>query len=168
MIYSAALYGSFGINIFNYSEIADFLFAALKNPSVPLLAAAQVATIIFVIGVIWSLGIMMARAGTGELERSSEREPSRVLTYAQVGVFVVVSLIFPYLVATHTAFSIKNGEKPVVEVRYSSSSGSAEQVTVPELEFIGATQRAAFFYDADDKRTIVIPQSQIVSIEVPE
>jgi hypothetical protein len=32
MIYSAALYGRFGINVFDYSEIADFLLAAFKNP----------------------------------------------------------------------------------------------------------------------------------------
>jgi hypothetical protein len=55
-----------------------------------------------------------------------------------------------------------------VEVRYRSFSGSSGQVTVSGLEFIGGTQRAAFFYDADAKRTIVIPQTQIVSIEVPD
>ena len=32
MVYSAALYGRFGINIFDYSETADFLLAAFKNP----------------------------------------------------------------------------------------------------------------------------------------
>lgn len=32
MLYSAVLYRKFGINIFDYAEIADFLLAALKNP----------------------------------------------------------------------------------------------------------------------------------------
>ena len=32
MLYSAVLYGRFGINIFDYSETADFLLAAFKNP----------------------------------------------------------------------------------------------------------------------------------------
>src|SRR5215210_163569 len=32
LIYSWVLYGRFGINIFDYSEIADFLLAAFKNP----------------------------------------------------------------------------------------------------------------------------------------
>jgi hypothetical protein len=32
IIYSAILYGRFGINIFDYAETADFLLAAFKNP----------------------------------------------------------------------------------------------------------------------------------------
>ena len=127
------------------------------------------------------LAITIIATEFGELERSSERERSSVLTpriltrrAPIVVVLVVLSLVIPYFDATRTAFSIKNGEKPEVEVRYLSSSGSADQVTVPGLVFIGATQRAAFFYDANDKdnekdnHTLVIPQSQIVSIEVPD
>jgi hypothetical protein len=85
---------------------------------------------------------------------------------SSVGIFV--SLILPYYSATQTASSIKHGQYPSVEVRYRSFSGSAGQVTVPDLMLIGATQKAVFFYDVDEKRTTVIPQAQLVSIEVPE
>jgi hypothetical protein len=57
--------------------------------------------------------------------------------------------------ALFTASTIKNGENQ----RYRSFSGSAGQVTVPGLQFIRATQQAAFFYDADDKRTSVLKNS---------
>jgi hypothetical protein len=81
---------------------------------------------------------------------------------------VFSSCVLPYYSAGKTASSIKAGETSSVDVRYRSFKGSAGQVTVPGLGFIGATEKAAFFYDVDDKRTIVIPQVQIVSIEVPE
>jgi hypothetical protein len=45
MLYSAVLYGRFGINIFDYSEIADFLLAAGKNPKALLFTGAQILAI---------------------------------------------------------------------------------------------------------------------------
>jgi hypothetical protein len=41
MLYSAVLYGRFGINIFEHSEIVDFILAAFKNPIAILLGALQ-------------------------------------------------------------------------------------------------------------------------------
>jgi hypothetical protein len=53
-------------------------------------------------------------------------------------------------------------------VQHRNFSRSAEQLTEPGLHLIGATQNTVFFYDVNEKRTIMIPQSQIVSIEVPQ
>jgi hypothetical protein len=81
---------------------------------------------------------------------------------------IFISFILPIYSATRTASAIKEGQSPAVDVRHRSFSGSEGQVTEPDLMFIGATQKVAFFYDANAKRTIVIPQAQIVSIEVPD
>ncbi len=78
------------------------------------------------------------------------------------------SVALPLVFATVTASSIKHGERPAVAVHYRSFSSSAGQVKEPGLRLIGATQNAVFFYDVEDERTIVIPQAQVVSIEVPE
>jgi len=218
LIYSAALYGKFGINIFDYSEIADFLLAAFKNP-VSLIAA----------GVLVAMGIALAtyaaisqprtlraieergrrmmkeyqaayeavqkhpdenakkqveeqiRKGLAVMEKNMsgwlyqkdqqvKRRGAMILGLAIVTIFTGVfsALVLPYYFAGNAASAIKEGQNRAVDVRYRSFSGSAGQVTAPNLTLIGATQKAAFFYDADDKRTIVIPQSQIVSIEVPQ
>jgi hypothetical protein len=66
------------------------------------------------------------------------------------------------------AQSIKHGEGPTVEVQYRSFRGSAGQVSKPGLVLLGATQRAVFFYDVNSEQSLVIPQAQIVSIEVRE
>jgi hypothetical protein len=179
MLYSAVLYGRFGINIFDYSEIADFLLAAFKSPIALVAAGIQVA-------LLYMMTYIVMWWRTPERERDYEARaisplepvksmlmarPPMLMARTRVLAVIFLAVIFlagTCLFAIVRASSIKNGNKPTVEVRYRSFSGSAGQVTVPGLEFIGATQRAAFFYDVDDKRTIVIPQSQLVSIEVPE
>jgi hypothetical protein len=86
-----------------------------------------------------------------------------------MSIFIVLySLALPSVYARQfVAKSIKQGIRAEVDARYTSSEGSAGQVTLQGVELIGATGRAAFFYDPDAKRTIVIPQAQLVSIEVP-
>jgi hypothetical protein len=230
MLYSAVLYGRFGINVFDYSEIADFLLAAFKNPvallSGGLLAVMGAALLSFRAGLVrrnvrqqvWIRQLrdekeaevkaewearMQEEAGAqkevGEekrkraeehrrkqyeeamekrrnadfqqdMQRYVARERLRIVIFAIIiaVTFVFTSVILPYYSATQTASSIKHGRHPSVDVRYRSFEGAAGQVTVPGLDLIGATEKAAFFYDVDHKRTIVIPQAQIVSIEVPE
>jgi hypothetical protein len=178
LVYSATLYGRFGLNIFDYSEISDFLLAAFKVPAVFL-------TMLW-IGVI---SVFIARLSGISKKEVVERqvaieetvEPSRpdfelpVLLTGYRGLFVglilsafILSVAFPFGSAIAKASSIKDGEQTAVDVRYRSYSGSGDQAIKPGLQPIGATQKAIFFYDVGEKRTIVIPQAQIVSIEIPE
>jgi hypothetical protein len=225
LIYSAALYSKFGINIFDYTEIADFLLAAFKNP-VAFLAAGILVAMGVALAAYEAIKIRIknrrelalirdfesrvdvrkdldeshpdksqeiptsldealrsqeiptslatsldeARRALDEAGRSAERRVEMIFAVAFIialtGIFT--PLVLPYYSAGKTASSITNGEHPSVDVRYRSFSGSAGQVTEPNLTLIGATQKAVFFYDVDEKHTIVIPQAQIVSIEVPE
>jgi hypothetical protein len=158
ILYSAALYGRFGINIFEYSELPDFLLAAFKDLFVLLFLAFQVCFL---------AGILVGTALVPNLTwRYFTRSPGRLLLIFLA--YIIAAACTTYNSAVGKAASIKAGDLPGVDVRHRSFSGSAEQVTALGLEPIGATQRAAFFYDPDAKRTIVIPQSQLVSIEVPE
>lgn len=213
MLYSWVLYGRFGINIFDYSEIGDFLLAGFKNHvaflSAGLLSAMGAALLFYRASaersrlraakqhtkMWWEEFLRREAESRGEeipeeerlklresvrreaemaIKRSEERwlELQRRATVTIVVIIVSTivfsSLILPYFSATKTASFIKHGEHPAVDVRYRSFSGSAGQVTEPDLSLIGATQKAVFFYDVNDKHTLVIPQSQIVAIEVPE
>jgi hypothetical protein len=215
MLYSAVLYGRFGINVFDYSEIGDFLLAAFKNP-VAFLSGGLLAAVGFALLYYRASAVSrrlrevdsIIQEGIQELEELDriqervqelveleqreltkamyQRERLRHLVQQQSQMqrrlrllsvisaivmpltIVFSSFVLPYYSAGKTASSIKAGEYPSVDVRYRSFKGSAGQVTVPGLGLIGATQKAAFFYDVDHKHTLVVPQSQIVSIEVPE
>jgi len=165
IIYSAGLYGSFRINIFDYSDIGDFLLAAFKNPSALLLSGLQLAA-----GLLY-LFLMSDVRVWSKFSRVPRDRGGRFTTavfLSQPILFALASIALPWSIGAQASSSILDGKKPEVEVQYRSFKGSAGQVTVSGLQLIGATQKAAFFYDADDKRTIVIPQSQLVSIEVPE
>lgn len=156
MFYSAVLYGSFGINIFDYSEIPDFLLAAFKAPAAFVFAGLQ-----------FSLLPAAFRLFRANMNSEIPVGPTGILAVLVSSSFSVI-FIFASFDAEYVAGSIELGENQAVEVQYRSFSGSAGQVTVSGLQFIGGTQRAAFFYDPDAERTIVIPQTQIVSIEVPQ
>jgi|SRR5215211_387871 hypothetical protein len=175
MLYSAVLYGRFGINIFDHSEIVDFILAAFKNPIAILLGALQGAALALSYYVVmpvmrwWRAKRMILEPEQEErLSDIAKRAYRRSILTSAVLITAFLILFFTYAAADAAAFSIEHDYNQKVEVRYRSFSGSAGQVTMPGLQFIGATQRAVFFYDADHKHTIVIPQSQIVSIEVPQ
>ena len=102
MLYAAVLYGRFGINIFDYSEIPDFLLAAFKNPIVLLVTGFQVVLFYAYIGLF-----------TFRRHLVHERQKARARVWAIVAstlsgvAFLGVTCVF----AVETASSIKNGNK---------------------------------------------------------
>ena len=162
MLHSATLYRHFGITIFDFSEIGDFLLFAFKEPLALLVGVLQA----FLYGAIALSTLRYIKVY--EAPNAIEKYKRWTTVALSATLIVLGSVLPPYVTATLTASSIKHREHPTVDVRYRSFSGSAGQVTESDLKLIGATQKAVFFYDVSDKRTLVIPQTQIVSIEVPE
>jgi hypothetical protein len=178
---SYILYRQFEINIFDYAETGDFLLAAFKSPSAVTNIAFTAAALVFGIPLIVSLLPALSRSSFF-LRSLDERKPWALLIYQLFSVFTVLAPYFVVatiaLVLLHVQHSaaedsfaeadaIMQGEKPSLVVQYRSFSGSAGQVTKTGLELIGATQKVVFLYDVDEEHTLVIPQAQIVSIEVP-
>jgi len=176
ILYSWALYRQFGINIFDFANVSDFLLAALKNPSVIFV----VTTVLF----IAPMGLWMYRFLTRDLEAertASERHSFRTQLFLRIReqsanmvimtaflVLTFVEVVPSYVAAVVEAGAIKRSEHPFVEVRYKAASSSADQVTESGLVLIGATTTTAFFYDEAAKHTLVIPQAQLIAIEVPQ
>ena len=180
ILYSLLFYGQFGINIFDFAEIGDFLLAAFKAPGVTFsVLLAQVA----LLGLLVSVRMTWREYVTRPDERTEEHDTSidfrRRLYQAEttvraLAVFLVASTlllitaILPARLANSQVDAIRQGEQPQIAVQHRNFSRSAEQVTEPGLHLIGATQNTVFFYDVNEKRTIMNPRSQIVSIEVPQ
>jgi hypothetical protein len=162
MLHSATLYRNFGITIFDFSEIGDFLLAAFKDPLALLVGVLQA----FLYGAIALSTLRYIKVY--EAPNAIEKYKRWTTVALSAALIVLGSVLPPYVTATLLASSIKHREHPTVDVRYRSFSGSAGEVTEPDLKLIGATQKAVFFYDSSEKRTLVIRQTQIVSIEVPE
>jgi hypothetical protein len=167
ILYSLFYYRQFGINIFDFAQIVDFLLAALKAPGVTIAVLIVQLPLYFLLSLLFRL---FSRFRSDIFEDFD----LELLVYLAgfitlVGVLAVTTVMVPLYLARSQADAIKQGKQSqAVTVQQRKYSKSAEQVTEPGLRLIGATQNAAFFYDADPKRTLVIPHAQLVSIEVPE
>jgi hypothetical protein len=181
---SWTLYREFGINIFDYAEIGDFVLAAFKSPNALFNFMSTVISLLIVMPAFFALSPWIVRLIVRLWVRSSEGSERRdvagssferrlyesMLSWLSLFLPIVplVLTVFLWVLSTNGAAqaearAIKDGEKPLVVVQYRSFSSSAGQVTKPGLELIGATQRFVIFYDVNGKRTLVIPQAQLVA-----
>lgn len=188
LLYAFLLYREFGIHILDFAEIGDFLLAAFKAPRVTL--SVLLAQVLFVCLFLFLWRVILASSLVSSVTRAleyvrapgSETRTGRLVQARQffsgyvpliVGtvagiVLLVATAISSFYFARSQAHAIKQDEQTQVVVQYRQFSNTTEQVCEPGLELIGATQKVVFFYDSEDQRTLVIPQAQIVSVEVPD
>jgi hypothetical protein len=172
MVYAACLYRKFGTNILDFAELNDFLLAAFKD---------LVAFIMSIVTITLGIGATVWLSFQAETLRQEKNIAAGrlglVARHAHLnwatGLIIlsifIYTLVPPYLFGNSEATSIMEAQEAPVEVRYrTTTSGSAPLIPEKGVEFIGATDKAAFFYDAEAKRTLVIPHSKIVSIAFPE
>ena len=187
IFYAFIFYRQFGINIFDFAEIGDFLIAAFKAPAVTfsvLLVQVLLVSLPVLPLIVW-FRLVTPRFRAARREREMGLPTPWIHRGVSLATFigstimaaVVISVtgILPHQLARSQADAIKQGEQPQVTVQYRKfSSPSTGQVTETGVELIGATQKVVFFYDVTEKdnekdsRTLIIPQAQIVSIEVQE
>lgn len=182
---SSVFYREFGVNIFDYAEIGDFLLAAFRNPSVLYGLFTTLVTFMVMLMVmlmvmplfVMVMPLMMRLTFRGGQQngglRTSFRERyafwgTSLFPILTIAALIVLSVTTVSNNVREQAQDIKHGEAPMVEVQHRSFKGSAGQVRKPGLVLLGATQQAVFFYDVNNEQTLVIPQAQIVSIEVRE
>jgi hypothetical protein len=151
ILYSWSLYKEFGINIFDYAEIGDFLLAALKNPYALFLLGGQVLIYLLILIIVTIVERTFDKrfavyAGDPAWLRRRTTLVVRAATLLASIAVLIGTIWAPQWFALRDAQSLKQGNQPTLEVRYrSSSSGSVGQVTQTRLELIGTTQRVACF-----------------------
>ena len=151
MFYAWAFLSRFGINVFNYSQISDFLLASLKEPftwALVFLAAGFV---------------LLDNASSRRLERKG---PSKWLgwygssRYRFVNNFAAIAMVlsFIYAYAYAQARDTKAGEAKLVDVTF------AESGAVKTSSLLGTTGQFVFLYNSDDERVDIHPIESIHSI----
>jgi hypothetical protein len=151
MFYSWAYLSRFGINVFNYAQLGDFLLASLKEPST------------------WAL-VFLAAALVLIDNASSRRLEKRGLgkwlgwygspRYRFVNNFVAIAMIlgFIFVYAHSQARDTKSGEAKLVDVTF------AEGGEVKTSTLIGTTGQFIFLYDVNTARVDIHPIESIHSI----
>ena len=151
MFYSWAYLRRFGINVFNYAQLGDFLLASLKEPFT------------------WAL-VFLAAALVLLDNASSRRQEKRGLgkwfawygspryRYANNFLAIVMVLMFIHAYAVSQARDAKSGEVKRVDVIF--AEGGAAKTSA----LIGTTGQFVFLYDSDTERVNIHPIEGIHSI----
>ncbi len=151
MFYSWVYLRGFGINVFNYAQLSDFLLASLKEPltwALVFLAAALV---------------YIDNASSRRLER---RGPSKWFgwygspRYRFVNNFAAIAmvLIFIFAYAQNQARHTKAGDIKLVDVTFEESG------VVTTSALLGTTGQFVFLYDVGGNRVVIHPIESIHSI----
>lgn len=151
LVYSWAFLHGFGINVFRYAEISDFLLASLKEPF------TWVVTI-FAVAMVLADNAMSRRLEARGLSRffrwyGSERY--RQMNYLVMAVMIIVILLF---YATSKERAIRDGEGDVVNVHLTDESPPKE------LIMLGTTGRFVFLFDPVAERVDIHPHESILMI----
>jgi len=151
LVYSWAFLRAFGINVFRYAEISDFLLASLKEPFTWILAVFAVVLVAF----DNAMSRRVQRRGPSRFFRWYGSERYRQINYL-ASLFLVVVFLFSY--ATTKERGIRDGEGDVVSVYLTDGSPPKQ------LVMLGTTARFVFLYDQVAERVDIHPNESILTI----
>ena len=157
MFYAWAYLRRFGINVFNYSQVSDFLLASLKEPFTWGLV------VLALLLVVWdnAMSRRVQRRGPGKWLRWYGTPRYRMINNF-VAVYIVLSFI--YLYATAQARDTREGEGKDVTVIF------ADHGTATSALLIGTTGQFVFLFDPDAGHVDIHPIENIhsISFKIPE
>jgi hypothetical protein len=151
MFYSWVYLRVFGINVFNYAQLSDFLLASLKEPFTWALVGLSV------------ILMMLDNASSRRAERKNLNKFFRWYgspRYRFVNNFAAITmvLIFIFSYASNQARHTREGEAKQVDVTF--ADGGASQTSA----LLGTTGQFVFLYDVGADRVVIHPIESIHSI----
>lgn len=157
MFYSWAYLRRFGINVFNYAQISDFLLASLKEP--------------FTWGLV-TLGLLLVSIDNSMSRRVQRKSPSKWFgwyaspRYRFFNNFaaVIIVLLFIYTFATVQSRDTRDGNGKVVNVIFADNGAAISAL------LLGTTGQFVFLFDADSDHVDIHPIENIhsISFKAPE
>jgi hypothetical protein len=157
MFYSWAYLRRFGINVFNYAQISDFLLASLKEPFT------------------WALviiAIILVLIDNASSRRLGQRECSKWIAwygsprYRFINNFaaIYIVLMFIYIFAMTQAWDTREGEGKIVDVMFADSGAATTAI------LLGTTGQYVFLFDDETERVDIHPIENIhsISFRAPE
>ena len=163
MVSSSMFYSRFGINVFHYAQLSDFVLVAVRNPwaSAAILVAIPVVWFIMVTDdflegrVRWYKYIY----GPKRLRALSRSVPALFLY------FLLYAWAFSLLYANRLTEQVERGRWRTVEVQLQSGTFGGRDATRPfEVTLLGATSTHVFLYDEVDGRATVVPLENVGSL----
>ena len=151
MFYSWAYLRHFGINVFNFAQVSDFLIASLKEPFTWAIVVIAVALVL----VDNTSSRRLEKKGTGKW---LGWYASRRYRFANNFVAIFIVLAFLHIFAGVEARDTKSGDGKLVDVVF-ADGGEARTSTL-----LSTTGQYVLLYDADIRRVHIHPLESIHSI----
>ncbi len=151
MFWSWAFLRQFGVNVFNYAQVTDFLIASLKEPFTWVLVV---------------LAVLMVQADNAYSRRVERRGKTRWFgwygspRYRLINNIAVIALVgvFIFVYATLEAEDTQNGGGRVIDVTF-EEGGTTKTATL-----LGTTGQFLFLYDPMTRRVDVHPFENVHAI----
>lgn len=154
MFYSWAFLRHFGVNVFNFAQIGDFLLASLKEPMTWVLVI--VAIVLMVADNAWSR--RRQKKGTSRWFRWYGTDTYRTANYVAL---VGMICMFLFLFAGEKAEEVKSGEGDYVKVML------ADGIVPRNAMLLGTTGQFIFLYDAETGAVDIHPNENVQTISLP-
>lgn len=151
MIYSWVYLGRFGINVFNYAQISDFLLASLKEPYTWALVFLAVSLVL----IDNRSSMRVERKNPGKLWAWYGSPRYRFINNFAA---VLMVLIFIFAYANRQANNTLEGNSKLVDVTFADSD---EKQT---FTLLGTTSQFVFLYDVEVRRVHIHPLEAIGEI----
>ena len=153
MIYSWAYLRRFGINVFHFAQIGDFLLGSLKEPFTWLVVIAAVA----LVSIDSWLSRKCEERGASRWLRWYANERYRSMNYLVV---IVIIVVFLNMLATVNARATRAGNGQLVEVRLADGSPART------AQLLGTTGQFLFLFEAATGRVDIHPHEAVVAIRL--
>jgi hypothetical protein len=165
MLSSVAFYRSFGINVFHFAQISDFVLAAIRNPVASLAVLLAGPMVWFIVVTDDWLDRRFRRYrylyGPAWLRRWSRSAPALVLY------FLIYAWSFATMYSARLHGEVQAGDWPVAEVQLQSGTYLGRDATRPfEATLLGSTGSSIFLFDRASGTATVVPLENLGSITV--
>ena len=156
MLSSVTYYGRFGVNIFHYAQLSDFIVAAVRNPlATAAIVAAIPAVWLIMVSDAWldrRFGWYKWVYGPRWLRAASRSRPAWVLY------FVVYAWAFTVLHSGWIESRVRAGMVPRIQVELQAGTYLGRDATQPfETALLGTTSTHAFLFDQAFGAVTVVP-----------
>ena len=151
MFYAWSYLRQFGLNVFNYAQISDFLVASLKEPFTWALVGLAVVLVLFD-------NASSRRVGRGNPSKWLRWYGTPRYRFVNNYVTVIMVMLFIYLYADNKADRTRAGEGKFVDVTYADGDSATSRM------LLGTTGQWVFLYDNLTERVEAHPLESIDSI----
>ncbi len=163
MLSSWTFYSHFGINVFHYAQISDFILISFRDPlaTMAILSAVPVVWLIIKTNEFLDRHLRWFKYSFGPAKlRALSRTPAAWALY-----MALYAYVFSLLYSGHLAAQMEAGEVRAVEAQLQSGQYLGQDATQPfRTSVLGTTTDYVFLYDVGSGAVTIVPVENLARL----